>query len=91
MENKKSIPGMRTCCVCGRDFPLLIENRYTARGNEKTGIAALTGGVEEDLFDAMDCPHCGCQNILQTRKRRDAISKLADMAEDDEDEEEDEE
>lgn len=91
MENKKSIPGMKTCTVCGRDFPLLIENRYTARGEIKTGLSALTGGVEEDLFDAIDCPYCGCQNILQTRKRRNAMSELADMAEDDEDEEEDEE
>lgn len=69
MENKNNVPGMKTCCVCGRDFPLLIENLYHARDNTKTGLAALTCGSEEDLFDAMDCPHCGCQNILQPRKR----------------------
>lgn len=68
-NNKKNISGMKTCIVCGRDFPLLAENRYTARENVKTRIAALTTGGEESLFDAMDCPHCGCQNILNQRKR----------------------
>lgn len=69
MENNKKIPGMKTCSVCGRDFPLLAENRYTARNNTLSGLAALTGGSEEGLFDAVDCPHCGCQNILNQRKR----------------------
>lgn len=87
MENKKNIPGMRTCSVCGRDFPLLIENRYTARDNTKVGLVLLAGGSEESLFDAIDCPHCGCQNILQARKRHDAAPKLADMTENEEEEE----
>lgn len=92
MENKKNIPGMRTCSVCGRDFPLLVENRYTARdNNNKLGFAVFTCGTEDSLYDAIDCPHCGCQNILQLRKRRNAMSELADMVGDDEDEEEDEE
>ena len=88
MENKKSIPGMKTCCVCGRDFPLLVENRYTARDPEKSGApASLVGSAEVNLFDATDCPHCGCQNILQPRKRNDAISELECLAVDDDEEE----
>lgn len=85
MENKKSIPGMKTCCVCGRDFPLLVENRYTARDPEKSDtLASLVSPTEVDLFDAMDCPHCGCQNILQTRKREclDNYCELTEEVED---------
>lgn len=64
------VRGMVTCCVCGRDFPLLAEDRYTARGNEKSGvIPALRGEKESNWFDAFDCPHCGCQNRVQERMR----------------------
>lgn len=59
MEERK-IPGMKTCCVCGRDFPLVAERRCTA----EYGACLMS-----TLYDAIDCPHCGCQNILQERKR----------------------
>ena len=61
--------GMTTCKICGRDFPLIAEERYTVRDAEKTGIAVAFGGSESMLYDAFDCPHCGCQNIVQERKR----------------------
>lgn len=61
--------GMTTCKICGRDFPLISEERYTVRDNEKTGIAVAFDGSESILYDAFDCPHCGCQNIVQERKR----------------------
>lgn len=64
MENK--IKGMTTCKICGRDFPLIIEDHYTAKEPDPTGLAAL-GGVPRKLFDAFDCPHCGCQNVMQQR------------------------
>lgn len=68
MEERK-IPGMYTCCVCGRDFPLVWEERYVARNETPTGLAALAGNSEPTLYDAIDCPYCGCQNILQVRRR----------------------
>lgn len=77
---KRKIPGMYTCCVCGRDFPLVWEEQYVARNETPTGLAVLAGGSEPALYDAIDCPHCGCQNILQPRKRHDAMSELADLA-----------
>lgn len=61
--------GMATCKICGRDFPLITEERYTVRDVERTGIATAFGGSESNLYDAFDCPHCGCQNIIQERKR----------------------
>ena len=67
MENK--IKGMTTCKVCGRDFPLLIEEHYVSKEPEKTGIVALAGGPEPMLWDSIDCPHCGCQNRMQQRYR----------------------
>lgn len=62
--------GMTTCKVCGRDFPLLGEDHYVVRDPERTGIMpAFNGQDEPTLYDAFDCPHCGCQNMMQVRKR----------------------
>ena len=60
--------GMFTCKVCGRDFALMAEEHYTTKSPSKTGLSALVGG-DEQLHDAFDCPHCGCQNIVGTREK----------------------
>lgn len=59
--------GMATCDVCGRDFALLAEDHYVARSDTKPGLSCLAGEV--GLYDAMDCPHCGCQKLLKGRAR----------------------
>lgn len=61
--------GMITCKICERDFPLIAEERYTVRDNEKSGVIVSLSGSESVLYDAFDCPHCGCQNVVQERKR----------------------
>ena len=61
--------GMTTCKVCGRDFALIKEEHYVASDNAKTGVMGAIGGTEPNIYDVFDCPHCGCQNIMQTRKR----------------------
>lgn len=61
------VRGMRTCGVCGRGFPLIAEDHYVAKDPTPTGIAALAGNAVYP-YDAIDCPHCGCQNVLQRRK-----------------------
>lgn len=82
------IKGMTTCKICGRDFPLISEERYTARDEQKIGFTPMiTGENEPKLFDAIDCPHCGCQNVLQERKRYN-IEDEYDCCEDDLKEEE---
>lgn len=61
--------GMRTCGVCGRDFPLLFEEHYVAEDPQKVGaFANLVSTDKAYEYDAIDCPHCGCQNVLQPRK-----------------------
>lgn len=66
MENLK---GMHVCKTCGRGFALIAEERYTVRTVEKTGLASAFSGEESDLYDAFDCPHCGCQNVVNLRLR----------------------
>lgn len=63
------IKGMTTCDVCGRDFPLLIEDHYVARDPEVTGITKVIGAPEPNLYDVTSCPFCGCQKVLQKHKR----------------------
>ena len=70
VKEMTSVKGMTTCKVCGRDFPLIAEERYTARNKEMSGvIPTIKGDQESDWYDAFDCPHCGCQNLVQERMR----------------------
>lgn len=58
------------CKVCGEDFVLDSSKHYIARDIIKTGVFAnLVQHDEEQLFDTFDCPACGCQNVIQERKR----------------------
>jgi len=68
--------GMATCKVCGRDFALMAEESYIVRDNEpQKGLSQVISGQEESkIYDAFDCPHCGCQYIAQERKRLLEIS-----------------
>lgn len=61
--------GMTTCKICGRDFPLMAEEHYIAQDPQKVGaLANLVSTDRAFEFDAFDCPHCGCQNVMQGRK-----------------------
>ena len=61
---------MYKCKVCNKEFELQRKDHYIARDNGQMGLSALAGGSEEELYDTFDCPHCGCQNVMQKRKRR---------------------
>lgn len=62
--------GMWTCEVCGREFALMHEDRYTVRGVQKSGLIASIGSETEPvMWDAFDCPYCGCQNRTIIRMR----------------------
>lgn len=54
------------CKICGKRFKLMKENRYLA--TEKIG--ALEGLTKASkIFEAFDCPYCGCQNIVNIREK----------------------
>lgn len=58
------------CKICGTEFPAINERHYISRDLTKTGLGAAFGSnYEPYLFDAFDCPNCGCQTIAQQRKR----------------------
>jgi len=63
------VKGMTTCKVCGREFPLMAEEHYIAQDPQRVGVLANLANTDKAIeYDAFDCPHCGCQNIMQTRK-----------------------
>lgn len=85
MENELKMKKV-TCKICGFEFPPIDANHYISRDSEKTGIVNAISGQESKIFDTFDCPWCGCQNIVQERKR----PWLGDLCDPDEDEDEDE-
>lgn len=62
-----------TCKVCGEEFRPHKDHRYTVVKHPGLFIPSL-------FFDAIDCPHCGCQAIIGDRLG-------AAVIEDDEDDE----
>ena len=52
------------CVVCGGKFAIIKEKVYTVL--EAVNLATvMTQGNK--AYDAIDCPHCGCQKILAVR------------------------
>ncbi|MBR6606112.1 MAG: hypothetical protein IKK92_09680 [Prevotella sp.] len=60
---------MLKCNICGSDFIPRIGEHYVAKDCGKTGIATIISDSESKIYDAFDCPVCGCQIIAQERKR----------------------
>ena len=58
---------MIRCKVCGKFMRLKKEDRYEAI-ERPSGLNALTEGTV--IFEAFDCPKCGCQNIVNVREER---------------------
>ncbi len=53
------------CEVCNHVLDLRKETVYTVK------VAATIFGMREN-WDAVDCPYCGCQNLLKRRYLKDA-------------------
>lgn len=51
------------CKICNKEFELLKENRYMVTNKN---LKEITFGLSS-VFDAFDCPYCGCQNIVSDR------------------------
>ena len=52
---------MKKCDVCGKKFNLKAKNRYEVMITP-VGFERLSKGII--FYNAFDCPHCGCQNIV---------------------------
>lgn len=52
------------CKACSRRFKLNKRNKYLI---EKSG-GLLACALPEEIYEAFDCPRCGCQNIVNIRK-----------------------
>lgn len=58
------------CAVCGAKLELNKLYHYIARDDGVTGVTTVfTKEQEETIYDAFDCPVCGCQYIAKERKR----------------------
>lgn len=65
------IVGRAICSVCGFEFLLDLEKHYISRDETDYGfLTTITTTEEPCIYDTVDCPLCGCQNILQKRKRK---------------------
>ena len=79
------------CKICECEFNPIIEKHYISRDGGKTGIvAAFQSNPEEKLYDTFDCPECGCQVVVQERKRTYVSIPIEDIEEDEEEPEEEE-
>lgn len=59
------------CKICGCEFNPIVEEHYISRDEGNVGVFnVLVSKPEEKLYDTFDCPECGCQVIVQERKRQ---------------------
>lgn len=62
------------CKVCGCEFFPEKDEHYIARDKELIGgLAASISNSEPNIYDAFDCPNCGCQVIAHERKMEKEI------------------
>lgn len=64
-KNKKP---ERKCVVCGNNFEIEIDKKYVVKIQEEL--------INTAYYDAIDCPICGCQNIIW--KRDETVDKFAE-------------
>lgn len=73
------------CDICGLDFYPFI-GHYIAKDPGKSGLANVLSGSDPKLYDAFNCPYCGCQIIAKERKN--AFFYNHEIEDEDEEEEE---
>ena len=56
---------MIKCSICGGQVELRKENRYEVVIGE--GALRKSFGFKDHLYEAFDCPHCGCQMLMNER------------------------
>lgn len=82
---------MLICEICGHEFEPSIDRHYIARDPGVTGAFFTLGSYNEDkLYDAFDCPKCGCQMIMKERKHKVKVPQIGEGEEDEDEDDEDE-
>ena len=62
--------GQHQCEICGGVFPLTVADHYVAiRTQPLLGRAS-------PLWDAFDCPYCGCQYLAQEREAAEESASI---------------
>lgn len=57
------------CKICESEFIPTIDEHYISRDIAETGISTIIRKLENTIYDTFDCPICGCQVVVQERKR----------------------
>ena len=57
---------MKRCTVCGRKIRIRKKDLYTVLDDPSSVVGFLFSRTTVKM-DAIDCPHCGCQQVLSTR------------------------
>lgn len=65
-QRKRGIP--MKCKICGKRMKLKAENRQEIKKNKSLGECLTKSGSSMQIYEAFDCPHCGCQNIVNIRE-----------------------
>ena len=62
---------MLECKACGCKFNPVKQSHYIVRDNERKSSLAnvFSADAESTLYDAFNCIQCGCQIVVQQRKR----------------------
>lgn len=68
---------MKKCKVCGKLFRLNASRRYEVI-SYPVGLSCLTQKAQ--TFECFDCPHCGCQNMVNIRETG-CVKNLEDVEE----------
>lgn len=55
------------CTICGKRFSVKKKDVYNVVVNKNEGLIIPCNVI----FDAIDCPKCGCQHLLKERKLRE--------------------
>ena len=67
---------MIKCSICGEQVELRKENRYEVV--IEAGTLQKSFGAKDHLYEAFDCPHCGCQMLMQERFQAKNEAKIVE-------------
>lgn len=52
------------CKICEKEFELIATNKYKVKAASSVMTKAMFGNDKTTVYEAFDCPSCGCQNVV---------------------------